>query len=108
MLYTVFNVGEDEYKLRLSVMNIVSLEKAIGCNPTAIFGDGDTIPSLTTLVTVIHYSLQQYHHGINLSETYKIVDQWLAEGHTQIELIPIIIELYKNSGLLPKDDESKN
>lgn len=108
MLYTGFAVGDKEYKLKLSVQNVLSLEKTLGCNPTAIFGDGDSLPNLTTLVNVIHYSLLQYQHGISLKDTCQIVEDWLAEGHTQIELLPIIVEVYRNSGLLPQENEEKN
>ena len=108
MLYTGFTVGDKEYKLKLTVQNIISLEKTLGCNPVTIFGDGDTIPNLTNLIYVIHYSLLPYQHGITLKDTYSIIDEWIAEGHTQIELLPIIVEVYRNSGLLPQENEEKN
>ncbi len=109
MIYTSFIVADKEYKLRLSIQNTILLEKAIGCNPTAIFGDGETMPSITILASVIHYSMLQLQHGINLVDTYGIIDAWMNEGHTQMELIPIIIDIYRNSGLLPKEsNESKN
>lgn len=106
MIYTSFIVGDKEYKLRLSVQNTVLLEKAIGCNPTAVFNDVETIPSLTTLVNIIHYSMLQLQHGITLTDTYSVIDEWMAEGHSQVELLPIIVEIYRNSGLLPKENET--
>ena len=58
MLYVDFTAGNKDYKLRLNTRNIVMLEKQIGCNPIAIFGDGDTIPTVTTMVYVLYASLQ--------------------------------------------------
>lgn len=38
-MYVDFSAGGKEYKLRLNTRNIVSLEKALGMNPLAIFGN---------------------------------------------------------------------
>ena len=100
MMYYEFNAGGKEYKLRLATRNIVALEKNIGCNPLAIFGDGDTIPTLTVMVGVLHASLQQYHHNTSMNDAYDIFDAWLADGNNMIEFVPVIIEIYKVSGLV--------
>ena len=52
MMYYELPVGEKIYKLRLTTRSIVNLEKKIGCNPLAIFGKGDVVPTLTTMLTV--------------------------------------------------------
>ena len=57
MLYYDFTAGNKDYKLKLDTRSIVSLEKKIGCNPLAIFGKGDTIPTVSTMVAVLHASL---------------------------------------------------
>ena len=75
MLFTTFTVKDNEYKLRLNARNIVNLEKQIGCNPISIFGTGDTIPSITTMVHILHNSLQQYQANITLEKTYSIFDE---------------------------------
>lgn len=108
MMYYEFNAGGKEYKLRLATRNIVALEKNIGCNPLAIFGDGDTIPTLTVMVSVLHASLQQYQHNISMNEAYDIFDAWLADGNNMIEFVPVIIEIYKVSGLVKELGEGAN
>ena len=50
MNYVEFEVGTKVYKLKLTTRNVISLEKSLGCNPVAIFGSGDTIPTITTMV----------------------------------------------------------
>lgn len=100
MMYYEFSAGGKDYKLRLATRNIVALEKTLGCNPLAIFGDGDTIPTLTVMVNVLHASLQQYHHNVSLMDAYDIFDAWLADGNNMMEFIPVIIEIYKVSGLV--------
>jgi len=111
MLYFDFEAGSKAYKLRLNTRNTVMLEKALGCNPLAIFGTGDTIPTITTMVNVLHASLQQYHHGITLNDAYDIFDTYLADGHSTTDFIPVILEIYKVSGIIPNsapEDTEKN
>lgn len=110
MMYYDFNAGGKEYKLRLNTRATVLLEKQLGCNPLSIFGAGDTIPTVTTMVAILHASLQQYHHNIDMNETYDIFDAWLEDNHTTTDFIPIIMNIYKESGIIKKDakPEEKN
>lgn len=108
MNYINFVAGNKEYKLRLSTRAIVALEKQLGCNPLSIFGDGDTLPTITTMVYVLHASLQQLNHGITLNDAYDIFDTYLADGHTMTDFLPVMIEIYKVSGLIGNEDTEKN
>lgn len=104
MMYVDFSAGNKDYKLRLNTRNIVVLEKQLGCNPLAIFGDGTTIPTITTMVTILWASLQQYNHGINLDEAYNIFDAFLDDGNSITDFLPVIVDVYKVSGLLKSED----
>lgn len=108
MNYINFVAGNKEYKLRLSTRAIVALEKQLGCNPLSIFGDGDTLPTITTMVYVLHASLQQLNHSITLNDAYDIFDTYLADGHTMTDFLPVMIEIYKVSGLIGNEDTEKN
>lgn len=110
MMYIEFSAGNKEYKLRLNTRNIISLEKQLGCNPLGIFGKGDTIPTITTMVLILHSSLQQYHHGISLDDAYDVFDNWLADGHAMTDFIPVILDIYRASGIIAgeKDTNEKN
>lgn len=110
MNYVEFVAGNQEYKLRLPTKGIVALEKQLGCNPLAIFGDGDKIPTVTTMIAILHNSLQALNHGINLDKTYEIWDAWMSDGHTMTDFLPVIIEIYKHSGLIRVEEnlEEKN
>ncbi len=108
MMYFDFNAGNKTYKLRLNTRNIVALEKQIGCNPLAIFGSGDTIPTISAMVTILHASLQAYEHGITLNDAYDIFDAYLADGNQMTDFIAVILEIYKVSGLIKADATEKN
>lgn len=108
MMYVDFTAGNKEYRLRLNTRNIVTLEKQLGCNPLAIFGDGDTIPTITTMVTILYSSLQQYQHGITLDKAFDIFDDYLDDGHAMTDFIQVILEIYKVSGLIKEEVAEKN
>lgn len=111
MMYTEFLVGEKEYKLRLNTRSVVALEKKLGCNPLGIFGtDGETIPTIGIMLEILHASLQAYAHGITYNDACDIFDAWLAEGHNTVDFINIILDIYKVSGIVPKEvnAEEKN
>ena len=105
MMYIDFSADNKVYKLRLSTRNVVALEKQLGSNPLSIFGNGDTIPTVTTMVTILHASLQQYNHGISLDDAYDIFDAWLADGHIVTDFIKIILDIYKASGIISETKE---
>lgn len=107
MLYVDFTAGNKDYKLRLSTRQTVSLEKQLGCNPLSIFGDGETIPTITTMVYILYASLQQLNHGISLDDAFNIFDDYLADGHVVTDFIPVIVEIYKVSGIIKNSKETE-
>ena len=106
MMYVDFNAGGKDYKLRLATRNIVALEKAIGCNPLSIFGNGEELPSITTMVMILWQSLQKFHHNIGLNEAYDIFDEFLEEK-TAMDFIPVILDIYKISGIIQNDNNKE-
>ena len=106
MMYVDFNAGGKDYKLRLATRNIVALEKAIGCNPLSIFGNGEELPSITTMVMILWQSLQKFHHNIGLNEAYDIFDEFLEEK-TAMDFIPVILDIYKVSGIIQNDNNKE-
>ena len=106
MMYVDFNAGGKDYKLRLATRNIVALEKAIGCNPLSIFGNGEELPSITTMVMILWQSLQKFHHNIGLNAAYDIFDEFLEEK-TAMDFIPVILDIYKVSGIIQNDNNKE-
>lgn len=109
MMYVDFTAGNKDYKLRINTRNIVTLEKQLGCNPLAIFGDGGKLPTITEMVYILYSALQPMNHGITLNDAYDIFDAYLADGHVATDFISVIIEVYKVSGLISNEGtEGKN
>lgn len=105
MMYVDFEAGNKAYKLRLNTRSIIALEKQLGCNPVNILNVGNeedlTLPPITSMVMVLHASLQQLNHGITLDEAFNIFDEYLADGNTALNFLNVIMNIYKVSGLLP-------
>lgn len=110
MMYFDFEAGNKAYKLRLNTRNIVALEKQLGCNPLSIFGDGSTLPTVSAMVTILFHSLQSFHHGLGVNEAYDIFDAYINDGHAVTDFVPIILDIYKTSGIIAdkKDNTEKN
>lgn len=103
MYFTDFEAGGKSYKLRLSTRNLITLEKRIGMNPLMIFGNGDTVPTITTMVDILFVSLQELNHGISLEDAYGIFDAYIADGNNVTDFIKVILDVYRASGLLQKE-----
>lgn len=102
MLYYDFNAGNKAYKLRINTRNVIQLEKALGCNPLGIFGDGEEMPTVEKMVAVLHASLQQYQHNMGINEAYEVFDDYLADGNNITDFVSVILSIYEVSGLIPK------
>lgn len=109
-MYVNFEAGNKEYKLRLNTRSIVALEKTLGANPLSIFDvKGETLPPITQMVAVLHAALQQYQHNISMSDAYEIFDSYIDDGHSVDEFVFIILDIYRESGIIPKEvDTEKN
>ena len=121
MMYVDFEAGNNAYKLRLNIRNIVMLEKQIGCNPLMIFGSrSDRVPTVTEMIAILNASLQPFHHGITTDKAYDIFATWLNDGHQPTDFISVIIDIYRASGIMKpesapnvdgedtEDEEEKN
>lgn len=106
MMYVDFSANNRDYKLRLNTRTVIGLEKQLGCNPLSIFGNGDTIPTVTTMVQILYAALQPLEHGITLDRAYEIFDDYLADGHVMTDFLPIIVEIFKTSGLIKNEEKN--
>ena len=107
-MYVDFTAGNKDYKLRLNVRNTVALEKQLGGNPLTIFGDGTSLPTITEMVNILYCSLQQLNHGISLNDAYDVFDAFLSDGNTMTDFIPVIVDIYKASGIIRDEADEKN
>ena len=110
-MYVNFEAGNKAYKLRLNTRSIVNLEKSLGnVNPVNIFLDMEqqqALAPVSVMVAVLHAALQQYHHGISLNDAYEIFDAYIEDGNSVDAFIYVILDIYRESGLIPKEEEQE-
>jgi hypothetical protein len=98
-----FRVGNIEYQLRLTSKYSVELERQLGMNPmAAIMVVEGEIPRLEPMIQILHASLQALNHGISLSDTYDIFDQFAEDGGDLMGLVEILMEVFSHSGFFKK------
>lgn len=110
MLYTNFKVGEKEYKLRLTAKNLVEVEKKLGENPiNAIMRivNDDKIPEISCLLTILWGAMQAFTPNMTMDAVYGIYDEFVDDGNTLTELVPVLMNVFKVSGFI-KNDIEKN
>ena len=105
MLYTAFEVGAKALKLRLTSRACVELEKKLGRNPVAVFLDVNNgrLPTLSDIVAILHACLQPLEHGYTEAAVYALYDEYVEEGHNLFDLVPVLLEVFRTSGLLPAE-----
>lgn len=109
MLYTVINIGGIDYKARLNAKACVDLEKKLGTNPLNIFtklSNGNSIPELGSMIMILQASLSTLNHGIDLDKTYELYDQFVDDGKTLMDLVPILLEVFKVSGFFKEEEDN--
>lgn len=105
MMYTDLTIGEKELKLRLDARSCVSLERKLGKSPLAIFMTEDkSLPKLEDLILILHASLQKYNKGFTEDKTYDLYDEYIEEGNTFTDFIPVIMDIFKVSGFFKEEE----
>ncbi len=111
MLYTSLVINEKEYKLRLSAKSCVALEKRLGGNPLNMFMEvtNGKLPTLESLLIMLHQSLTEYNHSITMDDVYSIYDEYCSiEGNNMMSLIQVLLQVMKDAGFIPEEDNEKN
>lgn len=111
MLYYTLTVKGTDYKLRLGAKAVIDLEKKLGQNPVQILadiGESGKVPGLENFITIVQASMSQLNHGVDMDKMYEIYDDYIEEGHTMYDLVNVIMEVFKVSGLIPDKEEGKN
>ncbi|WP_042387492.1 DUF6096 family protein [Clostridium culturomicium] len=114
MMYTNLTIGTKELKLRLRARDCVELERKLGKSPLDVMMElsNGSMPKVGTLITILHSSLQAFEHGYTEEKTYDLYDEYVEAGGTLVELMPVILEVFKVSGFFKEEqkqgEEAKN
>lgn len=104
--YLVIKDEEDNlvgYPLRLTVQDLIDIERVIGRNPLIIFNEFP-LPKLNEVMYVLYFAINHYQ-TISLNDLYVLMDTYF----TFTETIEFTIKLYKDMGVFndkPKKEQS--
>lgn len=105
MKFVEMKVGEKNLKLGMKTRQIVALEKKLGKSPLNILMEAQDgkLPAIEDMLLILHAALQQYEHGYEIADVYDLYDEFVEDGNTMIELLPIVIDVLSVSGYIKMD-----
>lgn len=103
-------IGGKDWNFRLTTGGMVALERSLQQNPMDVLANMHTgkLPMVTHLCEILFHSLKPSHPTISREKTYKLYDQMLAEGWDLIKTTDLIVDIFKDSGLMQDDEESED
>lgn len=98
------------YQLRLTTKGCVNIESRIGQNPLNVFiqASEDKMPKMGDLMVILHECLNACNHGIKIEDVYNIYDKYCEEGGDFMSLIELLVDVFTESGFIPKEQNPKN
>lgn len=112
-MYTILKIKDNEYKLRLRTIDIINIERRLGKSLIDVFlnlgnaleKDNMTFLPLEDMAIILLEAMQKFNHSIKQDKVYDLIDEYLSEGNSLIELLPIIVDVLQTSGILGKNEK---
>lgn len=102
-----FVVGANMYKLQLKTKQCILLEKKLGQSPLTLLmamEDGK-LPQLTDMITIIAIGMMVHQPTMNENKVADLLDGYVEEGHSYMELLEVIVNLLSKSGYINQEIE---
>ena len=100
-----FTVGTNIYKLQLKTKQCILLEKKLGQSPLDLLmklEDG-TLPQLNDMITIITIGMMVHQPTMNENRVADLLDEYVEDGHSYMELLEVIVELLSKSGYINQE-----
>lgn len=98
--FAYWEVGEKEYKLKLTTDQICKLEEKYRCNlMTLLLQSNGGMPTLGIMLTVIQAAILPWEHGIKYKDVQAAYEKYVDDGGTQLSLLTdVIMQILMVSG----------
>ena len=103
--FVEFTVGANVYKLQLKTKQCILLEKKLGQSPLDLLmklEDG-TLPQLNDMITIIAIGMLVHHPSMNENKVADLLDEYVEDGHSYMELLEVITRLLAKSGYINQE-----
>ena len=100
-----FTVGTNVYKLQLKTKQCILLEKKLGQSPLEMLmklEDGG-LPTLNDMITIITIGMLVHNPSMNENKVADLLDEYVEDGHSYMELLEVIVELLSKSGYINQE-----
>lgn len=105
MPFVIWNVNGKEYKLRLTTLNAIQVEKQLGMGLTEAVNH---LMDSTVIVMLMWGALQPYNHGMNFRNVCEIYDNYIAGGGSAEKVVDILLKLLEQVGIGNTENDEKN
>ena len=96
--FGIWQVGEEEYKLKLNTSAVCALEEKLGTSLINVMSEGG-MPSLNVMLTITHAAMKDYNANIKRKDVDYIFDKYIELGGSQLDFFgKIFMDIYKVSG----------
>lgn len=103
--FAYWEIGGEEYKLKLTTATVCQLEDRFKCNLMNILSNG--IPPLNIMLSITQCAMKTWRHGIKYEHVQAMFDKYLEEGGTQLSFMTdIIMPIYSVSGFFSEDQQT--
>ena len=75
--FAIWQVGDEEYKLKLKTSTLCDLEEKIGTSLMNVLGNGN-MPALKIMLTITHYAMKDYNSNIKFKDVQNLFDKYLG------------------------------
>ena len=105
--FAYWNVGEREYRLKLTTEQICKLEEKYRCNLlTLLLQNSGGMPALGIMLTVIQSAMLPWEHGIKYKDVQSAFDKYVEDGGTQLTLFSdVIMQILMVSGFFTENQQ---
>lgn len=96
--------NDKDYELRLTAKSCVDLEKKLGTNPVNTlvhFAEKNEIPTFASMFTIVQAALPK------TEKAEELYDNMRAEGKGFEALMELVVDIFKDAGLIPEDEEEE-
>lgn len=100
-----FMVGTEIFKLQLKTKQCILLEKKLGQSPLEMLMklENGGLPTLNDMITIITVAMMVHQPTMNEAKVADLLDQYVEDGHSYMELLEIIIALLSKSGYINQE-----
>lgn len=99
--FSVWNVGDTGYKLKLNTAGIKELESRYKTNVINLMQpkDGESMPPLTVMLDVTHVAMRPWKHGVKSKDVEVLFDRYMEDGGSQLDFYAnVYMEIFMVSG----------